>query len=552
MKKMPKRVDSNTYDEDAYLYLARFFPRRWSKYRPNDAFNGMEFGQDWTFEIFDKNNVATGAEFCVQNKATKTTLKSKSQHIGFQIEVSTLNYLLSLNKLVLLHFYHIPSDKGYWMWLDDFVDIHPESEWQDQETVTVNIPRKNILNNRAVKKIEFHVLEQHELNLLENRALRLSRSNPNYNFIPTRGNRSISIATRPKHGKADEVEPLSFKMRLDHQANEKLRRAFEMGEQVQFEGEIQQTGILAQLFQETEPQQSTIVAIPHTPDEKLSLQFRFIGNDDRELFNSGFIQMRLVQGGSHFKHWQGRIKDLPVTINFTQEFREKIHSTISLKANGPYEKPVVLDESFKVIEALNSALQIEICDLENRCDVINNEPTVKTRTLEQSLMRRLVAAIATVVRCTGTDIQLPNQFMSQEVFNAETIAEVLRTGVAVQPLDIQDDHVLITKMRVDEIRGMIEFIEQNRNNEEGLKMRTPSEDMHAILLGQEIFLGATEYEFRNLRLLDIEELKFSVANAQSDDEVLTISFDIDRTQIITRFLKWLPETERDNPNDEQN
>jgi hypothetical protein len=302
------------------LHLAKFFPGRWDKHRPAGTFNSGESGQDWVYEIVTKDYVHTGAEFCVQNKVIEKPRKHQeaaakekrrtTKTIKCRMQVSTLNYLVSISasKPVLLHFFDEGTKKGFWIWLHDFVQRSPQAEWQEYDTITVDIPRDSVMNAKAVKEIEAFVLREHHFKVLESRAINASLSNPNYQFITSRGPDWISIATYARHERALENEPISFTMTLGQEANETLIYAWETGEQVQFAAKRFQTeGPSASKTEPDIPEdvETVVTAIPLVPEETRIRKFQYLDDNDHELFSTGFLTMKLERRGTLVERWQG-------------------------------------------------------------------------------------------------------------------------------------------------------------------------------------------------------------------------------------------------------
>src|SRR5690606_21524674 len=132
-KKMPQSHPTHVYDKRARRNLEDVFPEHWKLNKTDDFHSGIEYGDDWLCEITGHQNELTADRFYIQSKATDKRLGKGARRLGMPLKVSTLNRLHRLNLPVMLHYYHIPSDTGYWMWLDEFYVREYRQEWEQRD-----------------------------------------------------------------------------------------------------------------------------------------------------------------------------------------------------------------------------------------------------------------------------------------------------------------------------------------------------------------------------------------------------------------------------------
>src|SRR5438045_980677 len=87
--KMPKWTQSQSAQDESFEFIKRVF-RGW---RP-EPIQSNDIGLDIRFEIIESNGEATGADFSVQLKSTKS-LKTYKGAVLYPCKVSTINYFLA-------------------------------------------------------------------------------------------------------------------------------------------------------------------------------------------------------------------------------------------------------------------------------------------------------------------------------------------------------------------------------------------------------------------------------------------------------------------------
>jgi hypothetical protein len=527
-RKMPKSSDSHIYDREAISHLERLLPKHWKMMPMRDMYSGIEYGEDLLIKITDESNRLTGAEFCVQNKATGKKLGKR--RIGFPIEVTTLNYLSSLSRPVLLHFYHKPSNTGYWSWLDE----HDATEWQGKKEVTLSISLKNVLDSQAVKSIEEYVLRHHYMHSLMDGAARSSRTDPNFDWIFAQEGKDITISAKPKHDQAHTLIRLA--QNAGTETYQKLKEAVEKGESIHIPAnQLHFDGLptwLEVLFNRGD---WDVLMIPDIPDERLILKWVFLDSNDTPLFNTGFFQLKLTKEGTLFRRWEAEAPGIPIVYSIDVDYPSETLS-VSLTGKLPIQDPIQYSAYMEIFATLQQATKITITTHQEHSFTTElGEPLVPAFSREDEATRRLASALATIATKLKVSIPVPDGFTGKELSMAEALAKILRTGISTEPIQLSDEAYLYTKTTV----GDLKHLSPSPCLDDHIDVRIPGPSRFADLFGYRLELGPTELEFLNSRLRDKDT---ACQRIETDDLTteITIILDIDHENSRTRFLNWSP------------
>ena len=144
-------------DQRARKCLSSTIPDHWSLSTPTD-----DLGLDYWVQI-TKKGIPTGLNFFIQLKGTQAP-KIKSKSISYSLSTKKLIQYLEtslpvLFVITLLNKNNAAYDKSYYCWIRKHVreliskHQHAPDWWLSQKSVTIKIPRKQVLNQKSCNSI---------------------------------------------------------------------------------------------------------------------------------------------------------------------------------------------------------------------------------------------------------------------------------------------------------------------------------------------------------------------------------------------------------------
>ncbi|CEO39120.1 conserved hypothetical protein [Photobacterium kishitanii] len=149
VKKMqlPQRHSSHRLERASELFFEQSLPEFWTAYKPVP-----DYGVDLVVDIFDEDN-ASGRELLVQLKASEeSNVTANGAFERVQLNISTYNLLWDKLQVVMIVKYIASEDMAYWQLLSEV----PEPT-EDNSTMTIHIPRENVLQNINWVRIRNHI-----------------------------------------------------------------------------------------------------------------------------------------------------------------------------------------------------------------------------------------------------------------------------------------------------------------------------------------------------------------------------------------------------------
>lgn len=550
---MPKSSLFHDRDGEAIDALRSILPKFWLYKDPANKFGGKEYSEDLIIEIVndDVMRTVTGIEFGIQNK---TDVEIRKRHVTIKLSANDIERLRGLQRPILLHAYHIPSKTSYWLWLDEWyvINYRKVSETKRKgpnRNVTVNIPKHNVLDVKAVAKIVAYARWEHHKQQLRKAANMVNRAQPNdYNIdIVEAGERSVTMVVNAMR---DETIPVLHV--LDQTAMDAIIQARETGEPVPLTGSIALSNIpefIQEHFGET---LDSAWVFPIPPESKSSpLKFELLDADNQVIHKSPYILMHLVRPGTVISSWQGSDTQHNVTYAMTFD-RRAVKTTFNVNfGNSGSDNPLELRDYMRRLDQLRPVNQIRVTHLETEESTVISASGLFDRdlTLQEEISRRMIEALATIDEILHVTIPLPKRIDSKLLNRAEWVAEALRDGAAkINGKDfIPDNMVLICGDSAQSVRKFVASYEENGS----LKIRLPSTtvDFKIELLKHNLDLGPAYYACGNLKILNLDELRDVFARKVfADETTVNTVFEVDRNEVYIAFSKWSPPSdETDNP-----
>ncbi|NEQ14973.1 DUF4365 domain-containing protein [Moorena sp. SIO2C4] len=113
------------------------------------------YGFDLIIFTYDANSELENGKIYVKLKATDflSMLSADQETIGFPLGRSDIEPWLKEPMPCILIVYDAQLDLAYWLYLQAYFENWENFDpWQMEETITVNLPKKNIINQNAIKK----------------------------------------------------------------------------------------------------------------------------------------------------------------------------------------------------------------------------------------------------------------------------------------------------------------------------------------------------------------------------------------------------------------
>jgi hypothetical protein len=150
--KLPQRHVSHQLEEESNQFFRSCLPKDWTCDEPDN-----DYGIDFRVGLAD-NGYLNGQALVVQLKASLRALDGKSVRV--RMRVSTVNYLINVLEVAMLVMYVKEEKEAYWILLKDV----PRAK-QDASTITVHIPRSNVLSRMPWPSVTKHVNFVHNMKL---------------------------------------------------------------------------------------------------------------------------------------------------------------------------------------------------------------------------------------------------------------------------------------------------------------------------------------------------------------------------------------------------
>lgn len=541
-KKKPKSHPSHSNDGDAKQNLRSIFPKEWKISKADDIDSGIEYGIDWIIHLVDESDSVTGAMFAVQSKATKT--KIKGRRIGMKMKVSTLNYLHDASLLVMLHYYHQPSDTGYWMWLDEYYQENYRQEWEQKDKVQVYIPTQNVLDQNSVIEIVKRVSWQQRKQILMRNADLASRKDEHYRFEFRSDHKRYGFSVFPKHPNAHQESPINFAFTFTDL--DKFKGAIETGNKVELEGKITRFPKQLGWFQDLDVgRQWMLTLIPRTPNREVPLRIEFCDENDNLLFLSPYVLMKLIKQGTIISELEGIPNDQPIkyVISTNAELR-KLSFNISLILEWENASATYIRHWIDIWNQIShNATYFVLRDLHNpekelvRQSIGNVLPEYPIDEIE----RRYLDAIVTIEEKLNVQNPLPNMISDELLTHVELIARILVDGVYHNLYDLGVNQEMIAcGLKLPQARELLRIL-----REEGhLCVRYSLDEFSATLFNQKLQLGHVEFVFYCSEILCEDIIHSALVSDDFDDNCgvyFPLVIDVDASYI--RFLDWVNDSD---------
>ncbi len=544
-RKKPQSIDSHLYDRRVLSYLKSVLPEHWKYVPVGDEDNQIEYGQDRIVQLTDKDNQIDGAEFRVQNKGTRRKITKRGVSVG--IAVSTLNYLRDLPLPVLLHFYHIPTETGYWMWLDDLFSQSNPAEWQKYDKVSICIPTANVMDAKAVEQIEQRVLALCRLQALVKHAHSQTLNDPHYSWDLKFCGNGIVITQEPKH---PDAPPMMLDLNISSELRGLLVEAWETGITVRLNGLLPIQGVPDWVKQIFEGEEIEFFRTP--PNRVVYNQFRFYkhAGDSDPFYDTGPIEMRFRRLGSKVSQVEGVGPDGITVFGVTVDIRDvqrigdlfKIGGGVYVIPDQSVTDVVLLDECYSFIENLMSAEKILFYSPLNGMTIPLHFNIDREEPDERRIFRDLVRALAIIQRELDAAMPIPKVFSEAQFRDAEFIISVIQTGrspflLLSKNLDSPHPdrlHLLVKIETEDDIQQVLRDI--STENEYHTLPGVP--EFQVEVLDRQLQLGPTEHVMKLIRCLNADDLRPELTAIDAFGKTFDLFWEVDWEMSYTKFPKF--------------
>lgn len=147
--KYPQRHPYHVLADESEDFFKKSLPGDWIVNKPQ-----KDYGQDLRIDLTDDGQVK-GCELVIQMKASEKPTRHDEYETILGLKTSTFNYLKGLLSVVMFVKYIQSEREAFWIFLRDI----PAPANENQETMTIKIPRTNRLSEIAWGKVADFVRE---------------------------------------------------------------------------------------------------------------------------------------------------------------------------------------------------------------------------------------------------------------------------------------------------------------------------------------------------------------------------------------------------------
>ncbi len=530
------------HDRDgvALLALYKVLPIYWIYKDPANKLGGKEYSEDLIIEIVndDARRTVSGIEFGVQNK---TGVEIRKRHVTVRMAADDIERLMKLQRPVLIHGHDVKSETSYWLWLNEW---YPENsaKLKRRKTVAVNIPKKNILDARAVGKIEQYARWEHDKQDRIKHADMVARQyKRDYAVYVTVSEMGVTTIFDPKHH--DAIPTIQA---LDQRASDAMIQAYETGEIVPLVGSIAFGNVPVLMLESLHKDGWEIKSawiIPHIPRDPISLiRIELLDEANNVISKSPVVEIHQTASGTIIQRFEGNDNEKGITYSFTFDGRANT-TAYSIRFEPPISNAKDLRDYFIRLNRLRSVTKLRIENLKTEEIVERSDFELFKETDHGKLWERFALALVTIEEKLNLKLKLPKKLNGLLLSRAEWIAEILRDGsVKAKKLEfIPENGVLICSDHAPVVRRILADVEEH--GQVAILAFRSDEDTRIKLLNQTINLGRVQYLFRNTKLINTDEVKTVLThNRVSDNTSVQAIFEIDRNEVYLCFENWISQT----------
>ncbi len=525
LRKMPKWKIEHDNSKVARRNLEDVFGN-WTIAHLRDDSSGIEYGQDWIVGIVEESGDVTGLEFRVQSKVLSSKKAIKDGYITTSVNLSTINYLYNLSSFVLFHFFYVPDKQGYYLWLDDWYIENKKPNWDSLKTVTVKIPLTAKMDENTRSQIYDRLFkDSHKAKTLRTVSRINEMSKDHFVKVEFNGNDTFFVVNAKHEGAIPSITP------LDSEAQSTLQKAIELGVPTDLSGTFQISNSLFDKLQVGTPVGLRILpnleAAPSMP-----VRLRLLNSSNQIVYELKYLVLEPIQVGSLARKWSANTTNnhtiFQVELGVAQEV---ISFSFTLKPEQvPNSNSTHWVQFFDVLSLASQTMHCQLLHLATDMVLVQGDFTFES--FESNLLRlleRLSRALMAIESVTDTKIPIPETFSESDVILAETIEEVLSTGVypKFQEPGVPKDNFPAILTGTKEWGQNV--LSHNADSEVFSAVYSEAGEMTVQILGQRVNLGICEHVF--------EELKFINVHSQSESH-MEIRFMVNREKFYMRFPKW--------------
>lgn len=146
---LPQRPRTHELEDESETFLRRHLPAGWTCDRPQH-----DYGIDLRVGLAEQGQI-NGQQLVIQLKASDHSEYPNS--VTVRLDVSTLALLRGMLEVAMLVKYVAAENEAYWLLLKDFT----KKPTQGQQTITVQIPKKNKVSAQPWATVSQHVQAVH-------------------------------------------------------------------------------------------------------------------------------------------------------------------------------------------------------------------------------------------------------------------------------------------------------------------------------------------------------------------------------------------------------
>jgi hypothetical protein len=556
MTKLPKRPRQHTLEALSERYVKSILPPEWIAQRTE-----QDYGLDLQVEIVKDEHV-TGAHFTIQLKATDQLKVRKKSYIAHSCETSTLRYFLERSELVIYLVYDAQNLVGYWIWIQDYIRQVLDTDWQDQESATIKIPKDNIFDEKAIHQIEKRVLDAHSFDILV--AAVRNAEDQNYKYTIATGDlisdlgkqgaiigasldipgQTVTIGVHAKHQDALKDAPIQMKgtFRFDdttegQRARTLLNNVFKSGCPAKFDAQFFEGFDLPRVLRNVlshvgKVSMHTIEISPIASDKRFTLKLSVLDTSGKDIAEIPYVECRLTQYGSEEVTYANDFQKIPLKFQLTVNYpKESVTFQLGLQFIG--ENVYQVRNLLQIQQALACAGAIKLSDIRTGLSTILEAPTQLLPEVDPNFMK-VIEELAFVQEELRHPIVWPGEIDEADVRVLLEVVNILRTGRLRRR---------VSQFTISLPKNLIEPLVRDFAPGEPFQLGMESNGTAMELLGERLELGNCRIILPEVSWPQDSHLLRNKFAQLPEDASMEITLNVGEAGVQHIFHKWQKETQ---------
>lgn len=535
MPRHPTRTRDHVLETETEKYVQRFIPSEWLFEKEKH-----DYGIDLRVEITIPSNTVkhgkeevasqvTGVYFSIQLKGTDKLFVNKERtHVSHKCKVSALNYYLSRPEPIIYLVYDAKADIAYWVFIQDYIRGQKDNSWKNQESLTINIPIKNVFDKRSIEEIKIATLTRHKQ--MQWLVATQTASNPYYRYSFYKDEKSISITVHPRYSGAEKDNPLIFKglLKFDDSLEaqktlDSFRESVRTGSSVfigeQFIEGFDFTEVFPDLFAHIDSfKVQSIEILPVKSDDSFSVMMTFFDKNKQRVAEIPFLEFWQIQAGTEEITYSNERQRLPLRVTLRHNLAEK-SLTIGLEAQFKGRIITQIRDFLHLQQGVVKAHEVKITNIVTGVTVYSelSEMSLITLPLDPELVN-FVEDLAIIQDELRQSIVWNEVVTNRDIEKVAQLKEAISTGVINEKR-----RGMIIPMKYENAQVWADII---RNIDENFQLLLEGDNLIVTVMGVDLDLGRFRAHLPNVKFNQETIMFLSGIDKSSEDGDVNIVIDI--------------------------